>query len=242
MNDTALLPQDSASGFRVFNLRDAPVAADSGDGFLGILLGVSHHPGWNFWRSSGLGGEGRHLSGANHLVVILLEGTLILTCEGEETRLAAGDVALIGPGQIFAWKAGDQALWIVNARMVGSSQGAAQGITVVDRATGQEPSASPPADLLVGDVPVCTKLTLAASDDAGWSAGLWSATPYERVPVRYGYYELMQIHEGTVSVFDKAGRELTFGPGSVFLMPEGATAGWRSTTPVRKFWSIFTPD
>lgn len=248
MTKTESFPQPAPlASFPVFDLHNMPATTETGDAFLGRVLDISHHAGWDFWRASGEDLAGEHNNHVRYLVVIVLEGALTLTSDGQETRVDAGDTALIAPGLRFHWKTGGDALWIVNGYACKTSGQAGsttrtRSITLLDRAARQEPSASPAVHLLRGDTPVCTKLNLAASADAAWSAGLWSATAYERVPVRYGYYELMHIHEGTVSIFDETGHELTFGAGAVFLLPEGVTAGWRSTTPIRKFWSIFTPE
>ncbi|RAZ86483.1 cupin domain-containing protein [Cereibacter johrii] len=241
MTDATLVPP-AATGLTVFDLREVPAAGETGAGFLGQRLAVSRHPGWDFWRASGAERAGTHEIGGWHLVVLLLEGTLGLRGRGLEVSLAAGDIALIAPGVRFDWTAGPGARWIVNGRAGTASATFTPAIARIDREAPQEPSAPPAADLLLGPVPSCTKRTVAASGDGSWSAGLWSATPFERRPVRYGYYELMQLHDGAVTVFDAAGHERTFGPGAVFLMPEGTTAGWRSTVPVRKFWSILTPE
>lgn len=227
----------------VFDLRRTPARQASGDAFLGNVLGVSHHRGWEFWRASGRDLLGRHESGGRHLVVIVLEGELTLRHDGGEIRLGAGEGAAIAPGQGFDWQTGGQASWIVNGYADRKPrESGAPGIQRIDRDAGQRFSTPPGGDVLVGPPPICTKLELAGSGDGAWSAGLWTATPYERIPVRYGYYEMMHLHAGAVTVFDAGGAEMTFRAGDVFLVAEGAQAGWRSTEDVRKLWSIFTPE
>lgn len=233
-----------------FDLRRMPAGADAGDGFLGQRLGASHHPQWVFWRAAGAGRAGRFSSQARHLVVIVLDGRLTLQDGATAIRLVAGDSALIAPGTSFDWQStgesdgqnDGQALWIVNGYTDQTTANRPPpGIARIDRNAAQRPSPSPAQHLLVGPAPDCTKLELAASGDDRWSAGLWTATPYERIPVRYGYYEMMHLHAGAVTVFDETGATMTFREGDLFLMPEGVVAGWRSTADVRKLWSIFTP-
>ncbi len=226
----------------VFDLRRMPAGPDAGDAFLGNRLAASHHPQWEFWRAAGGDRAGRFSSEARHLVVIVLEGGLTLLDGTNETRLDAGDSALIAPGTRFDWRSSGPALWIVNGyRDAATGSCLAPGIARVNRHAGQDAAPPPSNDVLVGAAPRCTKLGLSGAGDGCWSAGLWSATPYERIPVRYGYYEMMQLHAGAVTVFDDAGATMTFREGDVFLMPEGVSAGWRSTGTVRKLWSIFTP-
>lgn len=172
----------------------------------------------------------------------MLEGGLTLQDGTAETRLAAGDSALIAPDTGFDWQCDAPALWIVNGyadQTAGTPP--APGISRIDRNAAQRPSPSPAQHLLVGPAPDCTKLELAGAGDGCWGAGLWTATAYERIPIRYGYYEMMHLHAGAVTVFDETGATMTFREGDLFLMPEGVVAGWRSTADVRKLWSIFTP-
>jgi uncharacterized cupin superfamily protein len=226
----------------VLDLRRMPAGPDAGDAFLGQQLPASHHPQWEFWRASGRARAGRFASKARHLVVIMLEGGLTLQDGTAETRLAAGDSALIAPDTGFDWQCDAPALWIVNGyadQTAGTPP--APGISRIDRNAAQRPSPSPAQHLLVGPAPDCTKLELAGAGDGCWGAGLWTATAYERIPIRYGYYEMMHLHAGAVTVFDETGATMTFREGDLFLMPEGVVAGWRSTADVRKLWSIFTP-
>ena len=227
----------------VFDLRRMAAGPRADDAFLGDRLAVSHHPEWEFWRSTLAGDRsGRFASRACHLVVIVLAGSLTLRDETHETRLEAGDSALIAAGTSFDWQGSGAAQWIVNGyRDATTRNGAVPGISRVDPDAPQTASPPPAERLLVSAPPECTKLELAGAGDGCWSAGLWTATPYERVPVRYGYYEMMHLHAGAVTVFDETGAATTFGAGDVFLVPEGVSAGWRSTTDVRKLWSIFTP-
>jgi len=227
---------------QVFDLRRMPAGQDAGDAFLGKVLEASHHPCWEFWRASGLDLSGRHTSGARHLVVIVLEGDLTLREGGAEIRLRAGDSAAIAPGLTFDWQTSERALWIVNGYTDEKpEESGARGIMCIDRDVEQDDSPPPAAQVLLGATPVCTKLELTGSGDGTWSVGLWTATPYERIPVRYGYYEMMHLHMGAVTVFAADGAGVTFYAGDVFVVAEGAEAGWRSTKDVRKLWSIFTP-
>lgn len=226
----------------VHDLRRMPCATVADDAFLGHALEVGDGDAWDFWRASGQDVSGRHESGMRHLVVMVLEGALVIGAEGAQTRLNAGESAIVTPGLGFDWQVDGKTRWIVNRHRDGGPQLASvPAIHPVDPDARQAASASPAAELLVGPSPDCTKLELASSGDGSWSAGLWTATPYERVPVRYGYSEMMQLHAGSLTIFDDQGREVTFRAGDILVVAEGARAGWRSTEDVRKLWSIFSP-
>ncbi|WP_347309963.1 cupin domain-containing protein [Defluviimonas sp. SAOS-178_SWC] len=224
----------------VFDLRRATATAPAADPFLGARLSVSHHCALEFFRAESTGGSGRLPQQDRFLVILLLEGALDLSAAGTDLSLMPGSVAVLSPGTALDWQTQGQSRWLLHSYRDAGGR-AEPALMMVDPVAGLSPSAAPAAVLLDGPTPVCSKADLCAASDGAWSCGLWTATPYRRIPVRYGYYELMLLEKGAVSIFTTDGQRAEFGLGDVFVIAEGAEVGWHSTAPVKKFWSIYTP-
>ena len=214
---------------------------DSGTGvFAGTTLAASRHQGFGF----NMGGSGAHEAAgvleprAAHGVVILLQGHLTLTANDAAIEMTAGDVALIGPGTAVDWKAGPGSRWVVNS--YGDAEGE-PGLAAVNPQMALDPGPSGAPDLLLTAAPTCKRGVLAAASDGLWSCGLWQATPYARRAIRYDYYEMMLLLEGSVLLESPSGETFTHGAGDLIVIAPGAEFGWRNDETVRKFWSVFKP-
>ena len=80
------------------------------------------------------------------------------------------------------------------------------------------------------------------SADGRFVTGLWRRAPEEGRMELDGYHEIALILEGEVQVTDDDGTVHLVGPGDMLITPRGTRATWKSLSPVKKVWAIYTAD
>lgn len=206
------------TGRRLVPLRGGPVEAGS------IRLAV---------------GSGTALPASGDCWMIVADGMVAITANGTKTGHIAGDSWVAPAGTAFEWKT-DAAATIIFMRY---SKGAGSPAAMVPIDTGAKlvPSGAPLAELLLGETPSCRNLTSFKSVDGEFTCGVWDSTPYHRLPMRYGHFELMYLLQGEVTFVDESGRSRTFAQGDIFLVEQGASCSWESRDHVAKVYAIFRP-
>jgi uncharacterized cupin superfamily protein len=109
---------------------------------------------------------------------------------------------------------------------------------VLDPALPRNPSAGPPAAVMVGPPPINHSLN-AFTDASGMRAGVWDVTtPCERTFVPHRIHELMAFIEGEVTLTHREAGPVSFRAGDVILVPQGAPYAWRNIVKVVKFYTV----
>ena len=79
------------------------------------------------------------------------------------------------------------------------------------------------------------------ADQSGqFVAGVWEAGP-STWNVTYHDHEFCHLLEGTVTIRDCVGGEVTLGPGDSFVIPAGFRGSWQTHGQVRKLYVGFAP-
>jgi uncharacterized cupin superfamily protein len=100
------------------------------------------------------------------------------------------------------------------------------------------PSASLPAEVLLGPAPQCRSDNVFTDDGAEYLAGTWDSTPYHRVVRPHRVNEFMQLLAGSVRFAAPDGSVLSLGAGDALFVPRGAPIGWESSERVAKFYVV----
>ncbi|PXX34884.1 MULTISPECIES: cupin domain-containing protein [Burkholderia] len=101
-----------------------------------------------------------------------------------------------------------------------------------------KPSASLPADVLLGPAPQCRSDNVFVDDGADYCAGTWDSTPYHRIVRPHRVNEFMQLLAGSVRFAAPDGSVLSLGAGDALFVPRGAPVGWESSDRVAKFYVV----
>ena len=103
-----------------------------------------------------------------------------------------------------------------------------------------KPSASLPAEILLGPVPQCRSDNIFTDDGAEYLAGTWDSTPYHRIIRPHRVNEFMHLVAGSVRFAASDGSVLSLSAGDALFVPEGAPIGWESSDRVAKFYVVQT--
>ena len=80
---------------------------------------------------------------------------------------------------------------------------------------------------------------LYVNDEAqGIKIGVWECTPHTGKMGPFPVNEFMILLEGSVTMLEKDGREVTARAGEAFVVPMGAVCQWKQSEPVRKYFAI----
>jgi uncharacterized cupin superfamily protein len=101
-----------------------------------------------------------------------------------------------------------------------------------------KPSASLPAEILLGPAPQCRSDNVFTDDGAEYLAGTWDSTPYHRIVRPHRVNEFMHLLAGSVRFAAPDGSVLSLGAGDALFVPQGAPIGWESRERVAKFYAI----
>lgn len=170
---------------------------------------------------------------------IVLSGRLALLHNGQTYDVHAGKSIVIPAGVAFNWTAQTATTVIVMA--CSSGPASTDRPIPIDENAALAPSGPPLAELLVGPTPSCRNFTDYRSTTGEFVCGTWDSTPYHRLGMTYGHFELMHLLEGAVTFIDQTGREATFGEGDVFLVEQGAHCSWESRVHAKKVYAIYRP-
>lgn len=220
---------------------------------LGAFAAAAGSPNGKDWRAARVGApvppggmrvdalllaEGHGIATCERSEIVLVrEGILSLTADAVTLRLSAGEAAVIPAGTTFHWRATTP----IRAIVAGAAKAGPEGtrLTRIDFGAAHEPSARPNPDLLVGDKePACAQHVDFRSADTLFYAGTWSSTPYRRLPMTYGHWEIMLLLEGEVAFGDADGNEAVARPGDLVIVPAGEVASWRVIGATRKLFVI----
>ncbi|WP_175910240.1 cupin domain-containing protein [Burkholderia metallica] len=171
----------------------------------------------------------------------------IVVVEGELTLEAAGAAPLVlGPRQ-GAVIGGGTALRIVAQSPVQLMFCAAacatptkRGVAALHEDADFKPSATLPAEVLLGPAPQCRSDNVFVDDGAAYCAGTWDSTPYHRIVRPHRVNEFMFLLDGGVRFAAPDGSVLSLGAGDALFVPRGASIGWESGERVAKFYVVQT--
>ncbi|MBR8057578.1 cupin domain-containing protein [Burkholderia dolosa] len=167
--------------------------------------------------------------------VVVVDGTLTLHTPGRAPLvLGPQQGAVIGAGTAVRITAARRALFVFCA--TASAQSAGSGVFALRADADFKPSASLPADVLLGPAPQCRSDNVVVDRDAEFSAGTWDATPYHRIVRPHRVNEFMYLLVGGVRFAAPDGNVLALGAGDALFVPQGASIGWESSERVAKFY------
>ena len=99
-----------------------------------------------------------------------------------------------------------------------------------------KPSATLPAQVLLGPAPQCRSDNVFTDESAGYHAGTWDSTPYHRIIRPHRVNEFMQLLDGSVRFAAPDGTVLSLNAGDAIFVPQGTPIGWESGERVAKFY------
>lgn len=184
-------------------------------------------------------GDGVVQSLAADEFIIVHEGQVTLTQQGQTLTLRPGQSAVIKQGAAFTWSAQEPVSLIFTR--YNRSQPGDGAIVPIKEDPVMGPSGGPAADLLTTPAPTCHNHTDYTSADGEFMCGTWDSTPYARRSMYYRHYELMYLLKGSVTFVDETGRSGTFSKGDIFLVEQGANCSWDSSVDVAKVYVIYRP-
>lgn len=167
--------------------------------------------------------------------VVVVEGELTLTAAGA-TPLVLGPQAgaVIGCGTALRIQAGSRARFVFCA--AACEKPTKRGLVPLRADADFKPSASLPAEVLLGPAPECRKDNVFTEDAAEYRAGTWDSTPYHRVVRPHRGNEFMYLLAGSVRFAAPDGSVLSVRTGDALFVPKGAPIGWESSDRVAKFY------
>ncbi|MDQ0025088.1 putative cupin superfamily protein [Variovorax paradoxus] len=167
----------------------------------------------------------------------------IVVAQGELTLIAAGEAPLVlGPQTGAVIGCGTSLRIVAGSRVQFSFCAAAcdkptkRGLVPLRADADFKPSATLPAEALLGPAPQCRSDNVFTDDAAQYSAGTWDSTPYHRIVRPHRQNEFMHLVAGSVRFAAPDGGVLSMGTGDALFVPQGAPIGWESSDRVAKFY------
>lgn len=169
--------------------------------------------------------------------IVVVEGELTLTAAGAAPLVLGPQAgAVIGCGTALRILAGFRARFVFCA--AACDKPTKRGLYPLRADADFKPSASLPAEVLLGPAPQCRSDNVFNDDGAEYRAGTWDSTPYHRVVRPHRVNEFMHLLAGNVRFAAPDGSVLTAGAGDALFVPQGAPVGWESSDRVAKFYAI----
>lgn len=112
------------------------------------------------------------------------------------------------------------------------------GLTPLRADADFKPSATLPAEALLGPAPECRSDNVFKDEQAQYSAGTWDSTPYHRIVRPHRVNEFMHLLAGAVRFASPDGSVLSASAGDALFVPQGAPIGWESSERVAKFYVV----
>lgn len=169
--------------------------------------------------------------------MVVVEGELTLTEAGAEPLVVGpGWGVVVGRGTevriqaqpgthfVFCTAAGDVAPM--------------PGLTSLRPDADFKPSATLPAEVLLGPAPECRSDNVFTDEQTQTLAGTWDSTGYHRIIRPQGKNEFMYLVAGSVKFALPDGSALTVNAGESLFVPKGTPIGWESTERVAKFYVV----
>jgi uncharacterized cupin superfamily protein len=167
--------------------------------------------------------------------IIVVEGELTLTAAGAAPLVLGPQAgAVIGCGTVLRIQAEAPARFVFCA--AACDKPTRPGLFPLCADADFKPSASLPAEALLGPPPQCRKDNVFTEDGTQYSAGTWDSTPYHRIVRPHRINELMYLLAGGVRFAAPDGSVLSLGTGDALFVPQGASVGWESSDRVAKFY------
>jgi uncharacterized cupin superfamily protein len=169
--------------------------------------------------------------------IVVLEGALTLTAAGAAPLVVGPQAgAVIGCGTSLRIQAGSRVSFVFCA--AACEKPTKRGLFPLHADADFKPSATLPADVLLGPSPECRSDTVFIDDGAQYSAGTWDSTPYHRIVRPHRVNEFMHLLAGDVRFASPDGSVLSAGTGDALFVPQGAPVGWESSERVAKFYVV----
>jgi len=169
--------------------------------------------------------------------IVVVEGELTLTAAGA-APLVVGPQAgvVIGCGTSLHIQAGSRVRFVFCA--AACEKPTQRGLFPLHADANFKPSATLPAEVLLGPSPECRSDNVFIDDGAQYSAGTWDSTPYHRIVRPHRVNEFMHLLAGSVRFATPDGSVLSAGAGDALFVPQGAPIGWESNDRVAKFYVV----
>jgi uncharacterized cupin superfamily protein len=169
--------------------------------------------------------------------IVVLEGALTLTAAGAAPLVVGPQAgAVIGCGTSLRIQAGSRVSFVFCA--AACDKPTKRGLFPLHADANFKPSATLPADVLLGPSPECRSDKVFIDDGAQYSAGTWDSTPYHRIVRPHRVNEFMHLLAGDVRFASPDGSVLSAGTGDALFVPQGAPVGWESSERVAKFYVV----
>jgi uncharacterized cupin superfamily protein len=169
--------------------------------------------------------------------IVVLEGALTLTAAGAAPLVVGPQAgAVIGCGTSLRIQAGSRVSFVFCA--AACDKPTKRGLFPLHADADFKPSATLPADVLLGPSPACRSDKVFIDDGAQYSAGTWDSTPYHRIVRPHRVNEFMHLLAGDVRFASPDGSVLSAGTGDALFVPQGAPVGWESSERVAKFYVV----
>ncbi|MET3918327.1 putative cupin superfamily protein [Variovorax sp. OAS795] len=169
--------------------------------------------------------------------IVVAEGELTLTAAGAEPLVLGPQAgAVIGCGTSLRIAAGSRVQFSFCA--AACDKPTQRGLVPLRADADFKPSATLPAEALLGPAPQCRSDNVFTDDAAQYSAGTWDSTPYHRIVRPHRQNEFMHLVAGSVRFAAPDGSMLSMGTGDALFVPQGASIGWESSDRVAKFYVV----
>lgn len=167
--------------------------------------------------------------------IVVVEGELTLEAAGEAPMVLGPQAgAVIGAGTALRVLAESRVRFVFCA--AACDKPTKRGLVPLRADANFKPSASLPAEVLLGPVPQCRSDNVFTDDGAVYLAGTWDSTPYHRIVRAHRVNEFMHLIAGSVRFAAPDGSVLSLAAGDALFVPQGAPIGWESSDRVAKFY------
>jgi uncharacterized cupin superfamily protein len=169
--------------------------------------------------------------------IVVVEGELTLTADGAAPVVVGPQAgAVIGCGTSLRVQAGSRVRFVFCA--AACEKPTRRGLFPLSADADFKPSATLPADVLLGPSPACRSDNVFIDDGSQYSAGTWDSTPYHRIVRPHRVNEFMHVLAGSVRFAAPDGSVLSVDTGDALFVPQGAPIGWESSDRVAKFYVV----
>ena len=167
--------------------------------------------------------------------IVVVEGDLTLTAAGAAPLVVVPQAgAVIGCGTSLHIQAASRVRFVFCA--AACERPTQRGVFPLHADANFKPSATLPAEVLLGPSPECRSDNVFTDDGAQYLAGTWDSTPYHRIVRPHRMNEFMHLLAGSVRFASPDGSVLSTESGDALFVPQGAPIGWESSDRVAKFY------
>ena len=167
--------------------------------------------------------------------IVVVEGKLTLEAAGIAPLILGPRAGVvIGGGTALRVRAEWRTVFVSCAALC--SESTKSGLVPLRVDADFKPSATLPAEVLLGPAPQCRSDNVFTDESAQYRAGTWDSTPYHRIVRPHRVNEFMLLLAGSVRFAAPDGSMLSLGTGDAIFVPQGAPIGWESSERVAKFY------